>query len=83
VLNNYPGWLADMINENQCGRAISPDDPVSFADTVVWMRDHQDELCEMGKRSRQLAESRFTRIQLASAFVATLERIYQEGRKQT
>jgi len=73
VLNNYPGWLADMIREHECGLAVPPDDPKAFADAVVWLRDHRDQLGPMGQRARQLAETQFSRDQLGQAFVKTLE----------
>jgi glycosyltransferase involved in cell wall biosynthesis len=73
VLNNYPGWLADMIRENHCGLVAPPDNPSAFADAVVWMRDHREELDAMGARSRQLAESQFSRDRLGGMFVKTLE----------
>ncbi len=76
VINNYPGWLADMIRERDCGRVVPPDDPHAFADTVVWMRDHRDELRAMGRRGRALAEEKFDRHQLGQAFV----RVLQEAR---
>ncbi len=79
VLNNYPGWLAGIIEENRCGRAVPPDDPRAFADAVVWMRDHPAELREMGRRSRALAEREFSREILGDQFVATLERVYSES----
>jgi len=74
VLNNYPGWLADMIREHRCGRAVPPDDPAAFADAVLWLRDHRDERRAMGRRARQLAESHFGRDRLGELFVQTLER---------
>ena len=73
VLNNYPGWLADMIRSNQCGRAVPPDDSVALADVVVWLRNHRAECREMGRRSRRLAESEFARDKLADGFVRVLE----------
>ncbi|NLE56832.1 MAG: glycosyltransferase family 4 protein [Planctomycetes bacterium] len=73
VLNNYPGWLADMIASNRCGLALKPDDPEAFADAVVWMRDHRPELKEMGRRARELAEREFGRERLGDQFVCTLE----------
>ncbi len=73
VLNNYPGWLAGMIEEHRCGVVVRPDDPRAFADAVLWMRDHPDELKEMGHRGRKLAESEFSRDRLAGEFTRTLE----------
>lgn len=73
VLNNYPGWLADLIREHRCGLAVPPDDPPAFADAVLWLRDHRDEAQQMGRRGRQLAEERFSRDRLGRQFLETLE----------
>ena len=78
VLNNYPGWLAGMIEEHRCGRVTPPDNPKAFADAVLWFRDHRDELPEMGKRGRALAKSDFDRDLLADKLVATLEEVHRE-----
>lgn len=80
VLNNYPGWLADMIRDNDCGRVVPPDNPAAFADAVVWMRDHPDELREMGRRSRILAERDFDRNILADRFTKVLEDVWAAAR---
>ena len=74
VLNNYPGWLADMIGEHRCGKVVPPDDPVAFADAVLALRDERDELAAMGRRARQLAETQFSRDRMAEQFVVVLER---------
>jgi glycosyltransferase involved in cell wall biosynthesis len=79
VLNNYPGWLAGMIEEKQCGLAVPPDDPKAFADAVLWLRDHPDERRAMGRRARELAEERFSRDELGRQFVATLEEVHRGG----
>src|SRR5690606_32093352 len=34
VLNNYSGWLADMIVEQGIGFTVEPDSPSSFADAL-------------------------------------------------
>ena len=73
VLNNYPGWLADMIVEHQCGLVVPPDDPAAFADAVLHLRDRRDDLPAMGARARTLAEAQFSRQRLGAAFVETIE----------
>jgi glycosyltransferase involved in cell wall biosynthesis len=73
VLNNYPGWLADYIRDNECGVVVPPDDPEAFADAVLWLRDHRDALPAMGRRARKLAETEFSRDRLAGEFVKVLE----------
>ncbi len=73
VLNNYPGWLAEIITRHQCGYAVPPDDPVAFADALCHAADHRPELVAMGARARELAEAKYDRELLAGRFVAWLE----------
>ncbi len=73
VLNNYPGWLADMIREHDCGVVVPPDDPRAFADAVIRLRDDPHARRAMGRRARELAESQFSRDRLAERFIRVLE----------
>lgn len=74
VLNNYPGWVADMIIENDCGVAVPPKDPVSFADALCGLADHRDQVEKMGLTARSLAVREFDRNRLSDKFVDTLEK---------
>jgi glycosyltransferase involved in cell wall biosynthesis len=69
VLNNYPGWLAEMIAKAECGFAVPPDDPRAFADALEEAADHRAALKERGRRALALARSTFDRTELADAFV--------------
>ncbi len=69
VLNNYPGWLAEMITEHRCGFAVPPDNPVAFADALEQAATDRDALKAMGQRGRALAETQFDRIKLADRWV--------------
>lgn len=73
VLNNYPGWLADLIRENKCGFAVAADDPLAFADALEQAAADRQALKQMGLAARQLAEQQFRRDLLAQRFVETLE----------
>ena len=68
VLNNYPGWLAGMIEENDCGFAVPPDDAAAFADALERAAADREALKSMGKRSLALAESHFNRRDLSKAW---------------
>ncbi len=68
VLNNYPGWLAEMIDEHQCGISVPPENPEAFADTLISLADHRERLSPMGKASITLAEELFDRMKLAKQF---------------
>ena len=75
VLNNYPGWLAGLIVENECGIAVPPEDPVAFADALVFMADNPEMRKNMAINSRRLAETQFPRDLLADRLVLFLEAI--------
>lgn len=74
VLNNYPGWLADMIHAHNCGLAVPPNNPQAFANALVNLADNPTLRVEMGKNARQLAENHFSREDLSNKFVDFLER---------
>lgn len=73
VLNNYPGWLADMIQNNNCGLVAKPDNPRDFANKVEILCKSSKIRRKMGTASRELAEREFSRDVLGDKFVATLE----------
>ena len=76
VLNNYPGWLADLIGEHRCGIAVAPDNPRAFADALEYLAEHPEERREMGRNARRLAEEEFSREIMAERFVDLLEMVY-------
>lgn len=73
VLNNYPGWLAEIITRAQCGYAVPPENPVAFADALVHAADYPEARVQMGERARNLARAEFDRDDLADQFAAWLE----------
>lgn len=75
VLNNYPGWLAEMIGEHRCGFAVPPDDPVAFADALEAAATDRDALKVMGSQGRALAEKEFSRTLLADRWVDWIEEV--------
>lgn len=73
VLNNYPGWLATIIEENQCGFTVPPDDPKAFANALENAASNRDALKQMGSNARTLAETEFDRSTLSNQFVEWLK----------
>jgi len=70
VLNNYPGWLADLIKENNCGFAIEPDNAKAFADALEQAAGDKGKLKTMGEKANKLAKLEFDRKELADAWVS-------------
>ena len=69
VINNYPGWLAGMIEYLQCGFVVAPENPQAFANALEQAADDREALVAMGEAARQLAESQFDRQMLADKWV--------------
>lgn len=69
VLNNYPGWLAEMIEREQCGYAVPPATPEAFADAMERAAAEREQLPDMGQRAKALAEREFDREKMASKWV--------------
>jgi glycosyltransferase involved in cell wall biosynthesis len=75
VINNYPGWLAGMIQENHCGEVVPPDQPGLFAQALIKLADNPELRKQYGINARKLAERDFSRDNLANKFVDFLEKI--------
>lgn len=69
VLNNYPGWLADLIGESNCGFAVPPDDPAAFADALIEASEDRQALRRKGINAQVLAKTRFARSKLSTEWV--------------
>lgn len=70
VLNNYPGWLAGLIEAHDCGFAVPPDDAEAFADALEYAANDRNALRTKGEKARALATAQFSRHELASKWVA-------------
>jgi glycosyltransferase involved in cell wall biosynthesis len=69
VINNYPGWLAELIEDNRCGLAIPPENARKLADALIKLADDETMRARMSINARTLAETRFGRKKLAKNWV--------------
>lgn len=81
VINNYPGWLAGIIEENQCGFAVEPENAKAFADALEQAADDREILVNMGLRAKELADAQFNRNQLADKWVEWVTNRANQGEK--
>lgn len=81
VLNNYPGWLADLIRAHECGAVVEPRRPEAFADALERLARSTDRRLEMGVSARDLAVRMFDRRTLADRFRKVLEAALQAPRE--
>jgi len=78
VINNYPGWLAELIAENNCGAVVAPENSKQFAEKIIEICDDDGTRRTMARAARQLAESSFSRRKLSDNFVDILEHVDNE-----
>lgn len=83
VVNNYPGWLAEMIAKHRCGLVVPPDDAEAFASALEYASAHREELVEMGLAARRLAKEEFDRDLLANRFCNLIESLAPATRPAT
>ena len=73
VVNNYPGWLSELIREHQLGIPVPPRDPEALAEALIKLADQPALADSMGFNARFLAESSFSRCFLADQWRHVLE----------
>ena len=66
VLNNYPGWLAGMIEDNNCGYTVPPKNPQLFVDALEDAFYNRAKIELMGLNAKRLAIDKFNRESLAN-----------------
>jgi glycosyltransferase involved in cell wall biosynthesis len=69
VLNNYPGWLAGLIEQHECGYAVPPDDAGGVADALIRAAEDRGALARKGERALKLAQDQFARANLSRDWV--------------
>ncbi|NQZ79914.1 MAG: glycosyltransferase family 4 protein [Colwellia sp.] len=77
VINNYPGWLAELIEKHQCGIAIPADNTQALVDALIELNNNRERLIKMSINSLELAKSKFDREFLSDQFVDYIEKSYQ------
>jgi glycosyltransferase involved in cell wall biosynthesis len=71
---NTPGWMRELVEENDAGVYARPGDAADLADKVSFLRDHPELTRRYGENARRLAETKFSRDLLAERALGVLER---------
>jgi glycosyltransferase involved in cell wall biosynthesis len=74
VLNNYPGWLAELIEANKCGAVVPPADADAFADALLRFAEDRIKTRHMGAQALRLAQHNFARDTLAEQWAEWVEK---------
>ena len=73
VINNYPGWLSEIICEENIGIAVPPRSPEKFARALIAIADDPNLGALLGSNARALAENSFSRQLLSERWRKILE----------
>jgi len=76
VVTNMPGWQREIVETNECGVFVKPDDAVDFADRVLELLASPERLARYGRNARRTAETQFSRDVLADQLEGVLLRAY-------
>lgn len=79
VLCNVPGWLADLIESNDCGRHVDPDHPDRLAESLIQLADDRELCARMGRAGRALAQREFSREVLTDRLERVLTHAVDRG----
>jgi glycosyltransferase involved in cell wall biosynthesis len=71
---NTDGWLRSLVEDNDAGVFVRPNDPADLAERVAELRDDPERVERYGRNARQLAEREFDRDMLAERALSVLER---------
>ena len=66
--------ISRLVKESQCGLIADPDDAASIVRSVLFARDHPEEISKMASRARDLGQQ-FNRNALAKEFVQAIEHV--------
>ncbi|MDB3952202.1 glycosyltransferase family 4 protein [Gammaproteobacteria bacterium] len=83
VVNNYPGWIADIIKETNSGYVVPPEKPKVFADILEEAADNFEDLITKSKNAKKLASNRFNRKNQSLNWVMVLEKTYNKTKDES
>lgn len=75
---NSPGWLKDLVEDNEAGLYVRPEDAEHLSERVVFLRDHPELVERYGRNARRLAEESFDRNKLAAQLLSVFEQVLRK-----
>lgn len=81
VIVNSAGWTKDLVEKDDCGFYVNPDDPNDFVEKLLKYKDDKDTLERWGKNARKLSLEVFDKNILAAKVANVLENAYRNIKK--
>ena len=74
IIVNSAGWTKDLVEKENCGFFVNPDDPADFIDKIALYKDNKEQLKIWGENARKLSETTFDRSILAKRVAEVIEK---------
>ncbi len=68
IVVNSNGWTKDMVESNNCGAYVDPENPKEFYDLIISWKNNPNLVKLMGGNSRKLAENKYDQSILTKQF---------------
>ena len=72
IVVNSSGWTKDIVEENNCGFFVDPDNPIDFANKILLYKDEASLLSKWGENARKIAIEKYNKDKLSDVFVSTI-----------
>ncbi len=79
VINNYPGWIANIIYENQIGICVQPNEPDQFADALIKISENKELKLQMSINAEKLAQTTFSRDRMTEQITNIFIKIFNNS----
>lgn len=79
IIVNSAGWTKDMVEENDCGAYVNPEDPSELANLLIKWSNSREEVLRMGKNARKLAEEVYDKTILTKNFIKLVSKHFEKN----
>lgn len=74
IIVNSAGWTKELVEGENCGCYVNPNEPQDFVDKIVKMKDDEELLLTWGKNARRLSIEVFDRAKLSKQMAEVVEK---------
>lgn len=74
IIVNSAGWTKDLVENENCGFYVDPDNPQDFVDKIRKYKDDKGKLEEWGKNARKLSETTYDKAILSNQVAKIIEK---------
>lgn len=81
IIVNSAGWTKDLVEKDDCGFFVDPDNPNDFVEKLLLYKDDKDILKRWGENARRLSLEVFDKSILSAKVADVIERAYNNIKK--